>query len=33
LYVLEDAMLAFAEAMGLGREDAPAARPNMGEVR
>jgi DNA-binding transcriptional ArsR family regulator len=33
LSVLEDAMLAFAGAMGLGREDAPAARPNTGEAQ
>jgi DNA-binding transcriptional ArsR family regulator len=33
LSVLEDAMLAFAEAMALGRKDAPAARLNMGAAQ
>lgn len=33
LSVLEDAMLAFAEAMGLGLEEAPAARPNLADAR
>jgi DNA-binding transcriptional ArsR family regulator len=33
LSVLEDAMLAFAEAMGLGREDVPEARPKLGNVQ
>ena len=33
LSVLEDAMLAFAQAMELGRDPAPQVRPELGEAK